>query len=156
LPSGAAPAAGERVEGDRGEEQRGGERLGPRASASAARSFRGFCVRRPGGRRRETPVHEGGAVRAPRNLGPATLAFTLCFAAWSLISPFAKSFKHDLGLSYTEALLLTAVPVVLGSLLRIPVGMLTDRYGGRLMFSMLLAFSAVPAVLFGYADGYAS
>jgi NNP family nitrate/nitrite transporter-like MFS transporter len=93
-------------------------------------------------------------VRAQRNLGLATLAFTLCFAAWSLISPFAKSFKHDLGLSYTEALLLTAVPVVLGSLLRIPVGTLTDRYGGRRMFTVLLAFSAVPAVLFGYADGY--
>jgi NNP family nitrate/nitrite transporter-like MFS transporter len=69
-------------------------------------------------------------VQARRNLGLATLAFTLCFAAWSLISPFAKSFKHDLGPSYTEALLLTAVPVVLGSLLRIPVGTLTDRYGG--------------------------
>jgi NNP family nitrate/nitrite transporter-like MFS transporter len=93
-------------------------------------------------------------VRAHRNLGLATLAFTLCFAAWSLISPFAKSFKHDLGLSYTEALLLTAVPVVLGSLLRIPVGTLTDRYGGRRMFTGLLAFSALPAVLFGYADGY--
>jgi NNP family nitrate/nitrite transporter-like MFS transporter len=93
-------------------------------------------------------------VRAHRNLALATLAFTLCFAAWSLISPFAKTFKHDLGLSYTEALLLTAVPVVLGSLLRIPVGTLTDRYGGRLLFSVLLAFSAVPAVLFGYADGY--
>jgi NNP family nitrate/nitrite transporter-like MFS transporter len=93
-------------------------------------------------------------VRAHRNLGLATLAFTLCFAAWSLISPFAKTFKHDLGLSYTEALLLTAVPVVLGSLLRIPVGTLTDRYGGRVMFTVLLAFSALPAVLFGYADGY--
>jgi NNP family nitrate/nitrite transporter-like MFS transporter len=93
-------------------------------------------------------------VQARRNLGLATLAFTLCFAAWSLISPFAKSFKHELGLSYTEALLLTAVPVVLGSLLRVPVGWLTDRYGGRLMFTGLLAFSAVPAVLFGYADGY--
>ena len=88
------------------------------------------------------------------NLGLATLAFTLCFAAWSLITPFAKTFKSDLGLSYTEALLLTAVPVVLGSLLRIPMGALTDRYGGRRMFSLLLAFSAVPAVLFGYADGY--
>ncbi|HKS77620.1 MAG TPA: MFS transporter [Gaiellaceae bacterium] len=93
-------------------------------------------------------------MRAHRNLGLATLAFTLCFAAWSLISPFAKSFKHDLGLSYTEALLLTAVPVVLGSLLRIPVGKLTDRYGGRLMFTVLLAFSALPAVLFGYAHSY--
>ncbi len=92
--------------------------------------------------------------RAGWNLGLATLSFTLCFAAWSLISPFAKSFKEDLHLSYTQALLLTAVPVVLGSLLRIPVGTLTDRYGGRLMFSVLLAFSALPAVLFGYADGY--
>jgi NNP family nitrate/nitrite transporter-like MFS transporter len=88
------------------------------------------------------------------NLGLSTLAFTLCFAAWSLISPFAKTFKHDLHLSYTTALLLTAVPVVLGSLLRIPMGTLTDRYGGRWMFSALLAFSALPAVLFGYADAY--
>jgi NNP family nitrate/nitrite transporter-like MFS transporter len=92
--------------------------------------------------------------RAGWNLALATLAFTLCFAAWSLISPFAKTFKHDLGLNYTEALLLTAVPVVLGSLLRIPVGKLTDRYGGRLMFTVLLAFSALPAVLFGYAHSY--
>ena len=88
------------------------------------------------------------------NLALATLAFMLCFAAWSLISPFAKTFKSDLGLSYAEAFFLTAVPVVLGSLLRIPVGTLTDRYGGRRMFSLLLAFSALPAVLFGYAGSY--
>ena len=88
------------------------------------------------------------------NLGLATLAFTACFAAWSLISPFAKSFKHEFGLDYTEALFLTAVPVVLGSLARVPVGWLTDRRGGRLMFSVILAFSAIPALLFGYADSY--
>ena len=94
-------------------------------------------------------------VRGPGwNLGLATLAWTICFAGWSLISPFAKSFKADLHLSYAEALLLTAVPVVLGSLLRIPVGTLTDRYGGRLMLSVLLGFSALPAVLFGYARTY--
>ena len=50
------------------------------------------------------------------------VAFALCFTAWSLIAPFAKTFKHDLGLDYTEALLLTAIPVVLGSLLRVPLG----------------------------------
>ncbi|MGE5272410.1 MAG: MFS transporter [Verrucomicrobiota bacterium] len=88
------------------------------------------------------------------NLGLATLAFTVCFAAWSLISPFAKSFKHEFGLNYTQALLLTAVPVVLGSLARVPVGWLTDRHGGRLMFSAILAFSALPALLFGYVDSY--
>ena len=88
------------------------------------------------------------------NLAFGTLAFALCFTAWSLIAPFAKTFKHNLGLNYTQALLLTAVPVVLGSLLRIPMGVLTDRYGGRLIFSMLLVASALPAILFGYADSY--
>ena len=90
------------------------------------------------------------------NLALGTLAFALCFTAWSLIAPFAKTFKHDLGLNYTQALLLTAVPVVLGALLRIPMGLLTDRYGGRLLFSVLLAASALPAVLFGYAHSYAA
>jgi NNP family nitrate/nitrite transporter-like MFS transporter len=88
------------------------------------------------------------------NLALATAAFALCFTAWSLIAPFAKTFKHDLGLDYTEALLLTAIPVVLGSLARVPLGIATDRYGGRLVFSLLLAFSALPAVLFGYASAY--
>jgi len=90
------------------------------------------------------------------NLALGTLAFALCFTAWSLIAQFAKTFKHDLGLNYTQALLLTAVPVVLGALLRIPMGLLTDRYGGRLLFSLLLAASALPAVLFGYAHSYAA
>ncbi len=88
------------------------------------------------------------------NLALGTLAFALCFTSWSLIAPFAKTFKHNLGLNYTQALLLTAVPVILGSLLRIPMGVLTDRYGGRLIFSVLLAASALPAILFGYADSY--
>jgi NNP family nitrate/nitrite transporter-like MFS transporter len=88
------------------------------------------------------------------NLVLATAAFALCFTAWSLIAPFAKTFKHDLGLDYTEALFLTAIPVVLGSLARVPLGIATDRYGGRLVFSLLLAFSALPAVLFGYASAY--
>ncbi len=92
--------------------------------------------------------------RAAANLLLATLAFALCFTAWSLIAPFAKTFKHGLGLDYSEALLLTAIPVVLGSLLRVPLGIATDRYGGRIVFAALLAFSALPAVLFGYAHAY--
>lgn len=95
-------------------------------------------------------LHSGSG----RNLILATIAFGVCFMAWSLIAPFAKAFKADLDLSYTEALLLTAVPVILGSLFRIPVGILTDRFGGRRIFAALLAFSAIPVVLFGYADTY--
>ena len=94
-----------------------------------------------------------GALAA-RNLALATLAFALCFSVWGLIAPLAKKFEEDLGLSSTETLLLTAVPVVLGSLLRIPMGALTDRYGGRRMFAALLAFAALPAALFGYAQSY--
>jgi len=96
-------------------------------------------------------------VRQPhpaRNLALATLAFALCFSVWGLIAPLAKKFQDDLDLSSTETLFLTAVPVVLGSLFRIPMGALTDRYGGRRMFAALLAFSALPAVLFGYAESY--
>ena len=104
-----------------------------------------------------TGPHAGAerALASPGwNLGLATMAFAMCFASWSLIAPFAKTFKSDFDLSYTQALLLTAIPVVLGSLLRIPVGVLADRYGGRLVFSALLGFSALPSVLFGYADSY--
>ena len=88
------------------------------------------------------------------NLALATVAFMACFSVWALIAPLAKKFQDTLGLSSTSTLFLTAVPVILGSLLRIPMGMLTDRYGGRRMFTLLLAFSALPAVLFGYAHGY--
>lgn len=88
------------------------------------------------------------------NLALATLAFALCFSAWGLIAPLAKKFQDDLDLSSTAALFLTAVPVVLGSLLRIPAGYLTDRYGGRRMYSGMLVLVAVPAVLFGYATSY--
>jgi NNP family nitrate/nitrite transporter-like MFS transporter len=98
--------------------------------------------------------HGGPFYRPGWNLALATLAFGLCFAAWSLIAPFAKGFKADLGLNYTEALFLTAVPVILGSLFRIPMGILTDRYGGRLIFALLLAFCALPAVMFGYVESY--
>ncbi|HLI58096.1 MAG TPA: MFS transporter [Solirubrobacteraceae bacterium] len=94
-------------------------------------------------------------VRSPGwNLFLATLAFMASFSAWGLIAPLAKHFQDTLGLSSTATFFLTAVPVVLGSLLRVPVGMLTDRLGGRRMFALLLAASAVPAVLFGYAQGY--
>jgi NNP family nitrate/nitrite transporter-like MFS transporter len=95
-----------------------------------------------------------GSSLPARNLALATVAFALCFSTWGLIAPLAKKFQDELDLSSTETLFLTAVPVILGSLFRIPVGVLTDRYGGRRMFSLLLAVSAVPAIVFGYATSY--
>ena len=97
-----------------------------------------------------------GKADATRNLVLATVAFAVAFVGWSLIAPLAKRFQDDLDLSNTRTLMLTAVPVVLGSLLRIPVGALTDRLGGRVMFPIVLGVSAVPAAIFGFVDGYAA
>lgn len=97
-----------------------------------------------------------GTRKAPVNLGLATLAFALCFSAWGLIAPLAKRFEDQFDLTSTETAVLVAVPVVLGSLLRIPLGQLTDRFGGRKVFTLVLLLSAVPAVLLGYAGSYAS
>jgi len=89
-----------------------------------------------------------------RNLVLATVAFAIAFTAWGLVSPLAKKFQDQLHLSSTRTAVLIAIPVVLGSLLRIPVGVLTERYGGRRMFAAILLVSAVPAVLLGYAGSY--
>jgi len=97
-----------------------------------------------------------GRANATQNLVLATVAFAMAFVGWSLIAPLAKRFQDDLDLSNTRTLMLTAVPVILGSLLRIPVGALTDRYGGRLMFPVILGVSAIPAAAFGFVDGYAA
>jgi NNP family nitrate/nitrite transporter-like MFS transporter len=91
---------------------------------------------------------------APWNLALGTLGFTLCFSAWGLIAPLAKKFEDNLDLSSTRTAVLIAIPVVLGSLMRIPLGALTDRFGGRKVFAATLAFSALPAVLLGYAHSY--
>ena len=97
-----------------------------------------------------------GPAGASRNLILATVAFAVAFVGWSLIAPLGKRFQDDLDLTNTRTLMLTAVPVVLGSLLRIPVGVLTDRLGGRVMFPVVLAVSAIPAAVFGFVDGYAA
>jgi len=60
-----------------------------------------------------------------RNLTYATLSFALAFAAWGLISAFATTFRAELHLSGQATALLVAVPVLLGALARLPVGVLT-------------------------------
>lgn len=84
----------------------------------------------------------------------STLAFAIAFAVWGMIAPMAKTFQTDLGLTEKQAWLLIAVPVLLGSVGRIPMGMLTDRFGGRAVFSALLFFIAVPAFMLSLAQTY--
>jgi len=97
-----------------------------------------------------------GTVRvgAARNLGLATLAFLVCFTSWGLVSPIARKLQGQLGLSNTRTAVLLAVPVLCGSLLRLPFGVLTDRFGGRRMFTITMLVSALPAVAIGYANSF--
>ncbi|MCM2254223.1 MAG: MFS transporter [Vicinamibacteria bacterium] len=89
-----------------------------------------------------------------RHLTLATLSFAICFAAWGLISAFAPRFREELGLNQTQTGFLVAVPVLLGALARLPVGLLADRFGGRIVFTVLMLVSAVPVALTPAAASY--
>jgi len=89
-----------------------------------------------------------------RHIVLGTISFTVCFAAWGLISAFAPHFREALRLSQSQTAFLVAVPVVLGALARIPMGMLTDRFGGRIVFATLLAAMAAPVWLVPYQTTY--
>src|SRR6476659_1655878 len=71
----------------------------------------------------------------------------VCFAAWGLISAFAPVFRQRFHLSATQTAFLVAVPVLLGALARLPMGMLADRFGGRIVFSVLMLVVAAPVAL---------
>lgn len=83
----------------------------------------------------------------PAALALATVAFTVCFFAWSMLGPLGPTLQKELDLSDFQLAVAVAIPVVLGSLMRIPVGMLAERYGGRRVFTVLMAYSVVPLVL---------
>ena len=84
-------------------------------------------------------------------LAVATLGFAVNFWAWALLSPLGPRFKDILGLSGSQQALIVAVPVIVGSLGRIPVGALTDRYGGRVMFPLVSLATIVPVLFVGLA-----
>lgn len=84
-------------------------------------------------------------------LAMATIGFAVNFWAWALLSPLGPRFKDLLALSSSQQALLVAVPVVVGSLGRIPVGALTDRFGGRIMFPLVSLATIVPVLYLGLA-----
>lgn len=84
----------------------------------------------------------------------STLAFTVCFMVWMMFGVIGIPIKKQLGLSATQFGLLTAMPVLTGSLIRVPLGIWTDRYGGRIVMTILMAIT-VPAIwLMAYATAY--
>ena len=84
---------------------------------------------------------------ATRNLILATWTFTICFWAWNLIAPLGSLANEVLGLTPTQNSILVATPILVGSVGRIPVGALTDRFGGRTMFAVVTLATIVPVLL---------
>lgn len=87
----------------------------------------------------------------------ATVGFMVNFWAWALISPLAAAYRERLDLTVFEQSVVVAVPIIVGSLGRIPVGALTDRWGARLMFPAVSLLTVLPVLFVGLvADSYAA
>ncbi len=82
-------------------------------------------------------------------LAVATLGFAVNFWAWALLSPLGPLVKDRLGLTALQQALVVAVPVIVGSVGRIPVGALTDRFGARVMFPLVSLATVVPVLYLG-------
>ncbi len=96
-----------------------------------------------------TPSLDGGGRRAGVMLALATTGFAVNFWAWALLSPLGPRFKDSLHLTAFQQALVVAVPVLVGSLGRIPVGALTDRLGGRVMFPLVSVATVLPVLFLG-------
>jgi len=90
-----------------------------------------------------------------RALGLSTFAFTLCFAVWTIFSIIGIRISENLGLSDTQLGLLMATPILTGSISRLFLGIWTDRYGGRLVFGILMLTTSACVYLLTFATTYA-
>jgi len=94
--------------------------------------------------------------RSFRMLVLNTLAFTVCFACW-MTNGVLMTFLVDNGLqkwSPSDLGWLIGIPVLSGSIFRLPIGVLTDRYGGRVVFGWLMILTAIPMYLLGRCNSY--
>jgi len=89
-----------------------------------------------------------------RALWVSTIAFTLCFAVWTIFAIIGIQIKKDLGLSETQFGLLVGTPILTGSLIRLVLGVWTDQYGGRRVFTLVMLAAAVATYLLTYAQTY--
>ena len=84
----------------------------------------------------------------------STLAFTVCFAVWMMFAVIGVPLKAQLGLNETQFGLLVAMPVLTGSLIRLPLGMWTDKFGGRIVFFVLMLSTVIPIWVMEYATEF--
>ncbi len=78
-----------------------------------------------------------------RALWLSTIAFTVCFAVWTIFAIIGIQIKKDLGLSDTQFGLLVGTPILTGSLIRLMLGIWSDQYGGRVVYTLTMLSAAV-------------
>ena len=103
------------------------------------------------------PTLSGQQVSKENQLGAlifSTLAFTVCFAAWTIFSIIGVKIKENLGLNDTQFGLLIGTPILTGSLVRIFLGIWTDQYGGRLVYTAVMLAAALATWLLTFAQTY--
>lgn len=101
-----------------------------------------------------TPAAPPLTADARRVVTAATLGFTLMFAVWVMFAIVGLPIRKQLGLTDAQFTLLTAIPVLTGSLLRLPAGIWADRYGGKTVFLINTVVTALFALALAWADGY--
>ena len=84
----------------------------------------------------------------------STLAFTACFAVWTIFSIIGIQIKENLGLNETQFGLLAGTPILTGSLSRIFLGIWTDRYGGRILYVIVMILASIATWMLTYAETY--
>src|ERR1051325_3122792 len=89
-----------------------------------------------------------------RALWFSTVAFTVCFAVWTIFAIIGIQIKQDLGLTDTEFGLLVGTPILTGSLIRLMLGVWTDQYGGRVVYTTTMLSAAVMTALLTLAYDY--
>ncbi|MFD2649348.1 nitrate/nitrite transporter [Devosia albogilva] len=101
-------------------------------------------------------LNNQGAPKAVANLAltTSTIAFTVCFAVWTIFSIIGVALKEQLGLSEMQFGLLVGTPVLAGSLVRVVLGAWTDRYGGRVVYSLTMLAAAVSTTFLAFAQTY--
>ena len=98
---------------------------------------------------------EQEAEGASQALWSSTIAFTVCFAVWTIFSIIGLGVKDQLGLSETEFGLLVGTPILTGSLVRVVLGVWADQIGGRRVFAAVMVLGSIATFLTSYADTYA-
>ncbi|MGY6217601.1 nitrate/nitrite transporter [Methylolobus aquaticus] len=100
------------------------------------------------------PPQASNGAPARRALVLSTVAFTVCFAVWTIFSIIGLQIQRELGLSETEFGLLVGTPILTGSLIRLVLGVWTDQYGGRTIYSVLMLSAAAATFLLTLAHSY--